>query len=146
MPVLTYTEAIAQGKPISGLQTVLLPKAKFSKEEAKKWLKDHKYKYGNYRTSKNSKELRFLSAEPNEAANFHRFMQINPIEGATYYTEKLPNGVELVFMKEGAPEHHEPQQKNPLRPNKAGTRLKRNRMPLMKVDAMGGEVKAVPLV
>jgi hypothetical protein len=83
MPTISKSQAIKSGKPTQGLQTILMPKDRFSKESSKLWLKSHGYRYGNMR----------------QTTNFFRFMQTSPIEGVRYVTETLPNGVELIFMR-----------------------------------------------
>ena len=83
MPTISRKQAKEAGKPTSGLQTILIPKASFSKEDARTWLRDHGFKYGNCR----------------ETANFYRFMQTNSIYGGRYATKKIENGIEFVFMR-----------------------------------------------
>jgi hypothetical protein len=83
MPTITKQQAIALNKPRSGIQTILVPRDRFTTSEAKHWLRTHGY---------NHNEMRYTS-------NFMRFMQTNPIAGNHYVTETLPNGIELVFMR-----------------------------------------------
>ena len=63
------------------LQTVLFPKDKFSLEKASKWLEEHKYKHSKVDTT----------------GHFHRFRQMPPT-GHKFYTKKLLNGIDLVYM------------------------------------------------
>jgi hypothetical protein len=65
------------------IQSVLVPKATFSKSEAIKYVKDH-FHY-----------LKIDSKPP----NFYRFRQVDPVKGSRYITKKLDNGVELVIEK-----------------------------------------------
>jgi hypothetical protein len=83
MPTITKQQAIALGKPRSGIQTILMPRDRFTIASAKAWLRMHGYKHNDMRLT----------------SNFMRFMQTNPIEGNHYVTEVLPNGAELVFMR-----------------------------------------------
>jgi hypothetical protein len=65
------------------IQSVLVPKATFSKAEAIKYIKEH-FHY-----------LKIDSKPP----NFYRFRQVDPVKGSQYITKKLDNGVELVIEK-----------------------------------------------
>ena len=65
------------------IQSVLVPKATFSRSEAIKYVKEH-FHY-----------LKIDSKPP----NFYRFRQIDPVKGSRYITKKLDNGVELVIEK-----------------------------------------------
>jgi hypothetical protein len=67
------------------IQSVLVPKATFSKTEAIKYVKEH-FHY-----------LKIDSKPP----NFYRFRQVDPVKGSQYITKKLDNGVELVIEKSG---------------------------------------------
>jgi hypothetical protein len=82
MPTITKAKAIKMGIPKKNLQTILIPDT-HTLEHMQKWLKDNNYVNSNYRKTK----------------NFIRFLQNFPIQGATYYTKKLSNGVELVFQQ-----------------------------------------------
>lgn len=68
--------------PKNSLQTVLIP-ISVSLADSRNWLKDHDLNYNSYRSTE----------------NFRRFIQVNPIKGAEFYSKTLPNGVELVFQK-----------------------------------------------
>ena len=70
-------------KKSSSLQTVLIPKSSFTLVKAKAWLKKHG----------------IPAPKVDSATNFYRFRQASPSAKADYYTVKLPNGVELVYMK-----------------------------------------------
>ena len=63
------------------LQTILLPRAKFTLESAIKWLDAHHY--GRRKVDMTDHFLRFRQMPP---GGFHRF-----------YTKTLSNGVELVY-------------------------------------------------
>jgi hypothetical protein len=65
------------------LHTILFPRDGFNKKSATKWLKEHNFHWDRYRIQK----------------NYMRFNQVLAVRGASYYTKKLPNGVELIFMK-----------------------------------------------
>lgn len=86
MPIISKKEAIKRGLPLKGLHTILMPKT-LTKAQSIDWLKSHGYKYGKIRTT----------------SHYYRFNQIPAIYGAKYYTHKLPNGVELVFLNAEAP-------------------------------------------
>jgi hypothetical protein len=62
------------------LQTILFPKAHFTKAKAIAWLMEHHHLY----------------TKIDETANFYRFRQQTP-HGGRYYTKTLPNHVELVY-------------------------------------------------
>lgn len=64
------------------LHTVLIPKDKYTLNEAKKYIIDH-FKYIKYRTAK----------------YFYRFLQNEATKNAIYFTKVLNNGIELVFFK-----------------------------------------------
>ena len=69
----------------SVVQAVILPKTKFSREEATEWVREH-----------------FTFKKIDEARNFWRFRQLSPEtlrkKGYSKYIMKaLPNGVELVI-------------------------------------------------
>lgn len=66
------------------IQTVLFDKNIWSFRKASKWLKDHDYK--NYED---------VDIKPNEL----RFRQMKPDKNRKYYTKKLDNGIDLVFMQ-----------------------------------------------
>jgi len=75
------------------LHTILIPKSDllapegsprgFNKKSAIEWLKNHNFHWDRFRTTK----------------NYMRFNQVLAVKGSSYYTKKLPNGVELVFMR-----------------------------------------------
>ena len=65
------------------LHTILIPKTEFNKKSAIEWLKNHNFHWDRFRTTK----------------NYMRFNQVLAVKGSSYYTKKLPNGVELVFMR-----------------------------------------------
>jgi len=64
------------------LQTVLFPKDKFTVEKAIRWLEAHGHRHNKVDTTE----------------HFHRFRQTPPT-GHRFYTKKLINGIELVYME-----------------------------------------------
>lgn len=77
----SFSEELARSLGLqSGLQTVLIPLT-WSLSRAKQWLSHHGMRSDYHRTT----------------LHFHRFMQQNPVKGASYYSKKLNNGVELVY-------------------------------------------------
>jgi len=68
-------------KPPKGVQSVLVPKATFSKSEAIKYIKEHF-------------TFCIIDSKP---PNFYRFRQFDPTKGSRYFTKVLKNGVELVI-------------------------------------------------
>jgi hypothetical protein len=94
MPTITKKQAKELGYPKNKLilHTVLISNTgrvpdgslkKITMREMKKWLKENNYKSDNHRLT----------------ANFHRFLQTEAIEGATYKTKKLSPYLELIFQK-----------------------------------------------
>lgn len=90
MPTISLEEANKRGYDLSKplLQTILFPKYSnhnirgFTRKTSTQWLKEHGYSAKYYRTTK----------------NFIRRMIHNPIQGASYFTQVLPNKIELVFQ------------------------------------------------
>jgi len=66
------------------IQSVLVPKDKFSKSEAIKYIKEH-FEYKNI--------------DSTQRPRFYSFRQIDPTKNSKYFTKVLDNGVELVFEK-----------------------------------------------
>jgi hypothetical protein len=66
----------------SNVQSVLIPKNKFSKEEAINYIKEH---------------FKFKKIDENQRHNFYSFRQFKPTKGSSYSTKILNNGVELVL-------------------------------------------------
>lgn len=62
------------------LQTILIPRAKFSVTEAIEWVRDHQYHHHKLDIT----------------GNYYRFRQHAPVRGS-YYTVSLKNGVQLVY-------------------------------------------------
>ncbi len=83
MPLITRTEALRKGIPKKTIQTILLPRDKFSVRAAKRWLRENGYAWHYYRTT----------------TNFNRFMQTPDIMDAIYYTKTLPNDVQIVMQE-----------------------------------------------
>lgn len=84
MPTISRAEAVKRGYPTDKwfLQTILFNK-RMSKKQAVDWLNKHGHSHNYYRT----------------ITNFHRFMQNNPVRGATYFTQMAGPNVELVFQR-----------------------------------------------
>lgn len=82
MPTKTVKWAIENKIPRHNLQTILINK-NITKKDADNWLLHHNYRNDYYRVTKNER----------------RYMQINPIKGAKYYSKILPNGIILVFQE-----------------------------------------------
>ena len=68
-------------KSKSAIQSIIIPKSTFSKEQAREWVKAHGYKH----------------RKVDETEKFYRFRQIAPKENANYYTVKINNGIEFIF-------------------------------------------------
>jgi len=64
------------------LHAILFPKSKFTLEQSKEWLKKNNYKYIHNRQTK----------------NIWRFRIREQIKDYKFYTYKLNNGVEMVYM------------------------------------------------
>lgn len=84
MPTISLLDANKRGYDLSKplIQTILFPKSSFTRKTSTQWLKEHGYSAKYYRTTK----------------NFIRRMIHNPIQGASYFTQVLPNKIELVFQ------------------------------------------------
>lgn len=83
MPTISKSKALQLGIPKKSLQTILFNKIDWNVPSAKKWLKEHNYINNGWRRTKN--EIRFI--------------QVNPIEDATYYSKKLSDGIILVYQQ-----------------------------------------------
>jgi hypothetical protein len=66
------------------IQSVLVPKNKFSKSEAVKYIKEH---------------FEYKKIDSTQRPNFYSFRQLDPTKNSKYFTKILDNGVELVFEK-----------------------------------------------
>jgi len=64
------------------LQTILIPKAKFSLPDAIEWVRDHHHS----------------AHKVDITGHYYRFRQHTPHHSGRYYTVTLPNGVELVHQ------------------------------------------------
>jgi hypothetical protein len=64
------------------IQSVLVPKSKFTKNEAIRYVKKH---------------FKYKKLDENQRHNFYSFRQFNPTKGSNYSTKILKNGVELVL-------------------------------------------------
>lgn len=83
MPLISRDDAIKLGLPREMLHTILFPMENFTRPQATKWIKEHKYDHKRVRNTR----------------NFIRYNQSPEVKDAIFYTKKLPNGVELVFEK-----------------------------------------------
>ena len=82
MPYVSRLQAIRLNIPKKTIQTVEIPREKYTLNSAKAWLRENGYAYHYYRNT----------------TNYIRFMQVMPIIGAEYYSKKLPNGIILVYQ------------------------------------------------
>lgn len=82
MPWVTQEEAARLNIPHTTLQTLELPKSKFTLAGAKHWLKMHNYANHYYRPT----------------AHYWRFLQTPPIIGSHYYSKKIANGIIIVHQ------------------------------------------------
>ena len=85
MPVITRRIAILKGYEPGKwfLQTILINKHKFTRNQAKVWLKNNGFYHKYFR----------------EAANYFRAMQTNPVFGGQYITIRANRYIELVYQK-----------------------------------------------
>jgi hypothetical protein len=81
MPILNKRLVEDIGKK-SLLHAVLFPKSLYTPLQAREWLKIHNYNYIHNRDTK----------------NIRRFRIREQVKGMNFYTIKLNNGVELVYM------------------------------------------------
>ena len=70
------------GDKKSIIQTVLVPKSKFTKNQAINYIKQH---------------FKFKKIDEHQRPSFYSFRQFKPTKGSNYSTKILKNGVELVF-------------------------------------------------
>ena len=66
------------------IQSVLIPKDKFTRDEAIKYIKKH---------------FQYKKIDSTQRPNFYSFRQFDPTKNSKYFTKILDNGVELVFEK-----------------------------------------------
>ena len=66
------------------IQSVLVPKDKFTRSEAIKYIREH---------------FQYKKIDSTQRKNFYSFRQFDPTENSKYFTKVLDNGVELVFEK-----------------------------------------------
>ena len=83
MPIISKIKARELGIPNKSIQTILFNKIDWTVPGAKKWLKEHKYENNGWRRTTN--EIRFI--------------QVNPIKDANYYSKKLKDGIILIFQE-----------------------------------------------
>jgi hypothetical protein len=86
------------------IQSVLVPKDKFSKSEAIKYIRKH---------------FQYKKIDSTQRPRFYSFRQIDPTKNSKYFTKILDNGVELVFEKP-------PIGKDGIKPRDLGGSLKVN--------------------
>jgi hypothetical protein len=82
MPSITLKEAIKRNYEPTNVQTILFDLDSWTKPKAIKWLNKHGYIHKYHRLTTNQR----------------RFMQHNPVIGASYYSKRLPNGIVIVFQ------------------------------------------------
>lgn len=82
MPILKHRLPEDEGKK-SLLHAILFQKAIYTPKECREWLKKHDYKFIHNR----------------DTTNFHRFRIREQIKGMSFYTIKLNNGIEMVYMR-----------------------------------------------
>ena len=83
MPYISQEKANRYGYDNPNTQTIIIPKNKFTLEEAQNWLKQNGWLYKNWR----------------ETINYYRFIQNDVVNGANYYSNKLNNGIILITQK-----------------------------------------------
>lgn len=83
MPLITKAKAKEMGITNPSLQTVEIPRDTFTLKESRDWLKLHGYLWQYHRNT----------------SNFRRFAQTYDIEGASFNSKKLPNGIVLVWQR-----------------------------------------------
>jgi len=66
------------------IQSVLVPKDKFTRSDAIKYIREH---------------FQYKKIDSTQRKNFYSFRQFDPTENSKYFTKVLDNGVELVFEK-----------------------------------------------
>jgi hypothetical protein len=81
MPILNKRLKEDIGKK-SILHAILFKKTLFNPKTAREWLKSHNYNYIHHRETK----------------NIYRFRIKEQVKGMKFYTIKLNNGVELIYM------------------------------------------------
>lgn len=64
------------------LQTILIPRDSFTLQASEQWMADNNY------------PIKKIDIK----GKYFRYRQIDPVEGAKYYSVKLSNGIILVFM------------------------------------------------
>lgn len=69
------------------LQSILIPKSKFNKKEAKSWIRSHDYKVTYHRKP------------VHETEKYWRFRQEAPKKNGDYYVKELANGIKFIFLK-----------------------------------------------
>jgi hypothetical protein len=88
------------------IQSVLVPKDKFTRSEAIKYIREHN-------------NVEYKKIDSSQRKNFYSFRQIDPTPNSKYFTKVLDNGVELVFEKT-------PIGKDSIKPRNIGGSLKVN--------------------
>lgn len=67
------------------IQSIIIPKSKFSLNQANKWIKDHNYK------------LKYKNKGVDITGNTYRYRQQSPSSYENYYVKSLPNKVMLLI-------------------------------------------------
>jgi hypothetical protein len=65
------------------IQTILVPRSRFSLSEATHWIMEHK----------------FHAVKVDVTEHFYRFRQHDPLGSGRYYTHTLKNGIEMVHQQ-----------------------------------------------
>jgi len=82
MPILEHRLPKDEGKK-SLLHAILFPKSLYTPKQCKDWLNSHNYNYIHNR----------------DTINYHRFRIREQIKGMSFYTIKLNNGIQMVYMR-----------------------------------------------
>jgi hypothetical protein len=80
MPIITLDEARRAGIRSGSVHTIIAPK-EFGLRRAQNWLKEHGFK-----------------ASVRASLNTYRFSQGPEVEGARFYSKKMPNGLVFLFQ------------------------------------------------
>ncbi len=70
----------------SKIQSILIPKNKFSLQRANSWITKHGFK------------LKFGTKPVHITTNYYRYRQASPSKSKTYRIKRLPDNVEIVVM------------------------------------------------
>ncbi len=73
--------------PANTLQSIIISKSKFTREQADEWIKKHKFK------------LKFGNKDgPDITLHTFRYRQAMPKKNARYYVKRISNGIEFVLF------------------------------------------------